>query len=168
MQFTDEETHEGPQLPVPFFRSPAVGELSYDRYQLPERDENAFVIRLETCRYPGDMPADNPGNETSGCYIVLPRDGSAILEGLMCTDGVDKRLLDPWLLTSPENGKAHNSLVLGRCIGCRKKTLRRCKGCQLSRFCSRECQKEAWNDGHKSFCKKMQKWKSDWEVSRPT
>ena len=39
------------------------------------------------------------------------------------------------------------------CAACRKLELRRCSGCKMVRYCSRECQQEHWHTSHKDFCK---------------
>jgi len=42
------------------------------------------------------------------------------------------------------------------CLACGKKAenMKRCSGCKVSNYCSRECQKNNWNN-HKSICEKL-------------
>ncbi|PBK70373.1 hypothetical protein ARMSODRAFT_955858 [Armillaria solidipes] len=37
-----------------------------------------------------------------------------------------------------------------------KRTLRRCEGCHFEYYCSKECQKQDWRDGHKDVCRMLQ------------
>lgn len=51
-----------------------------------------------------------------------------------------------------ENGSGINIEFLRRESNTR---LFRCAGCQLLRYCGKECQKAAWDAGHKLECKPM-------------
>ncbi|KAK0497931.1 hypothetical protein EDD18DRAFT_1104431 [Armillaria luteobubalina] len=37
-----------------------------------------------------------------------------------------------------------------------KRTLRRCEGCRFEYYCSKECQKQDWRDGHNDVCRMLQ------------
>ncbi|KAK0478931.1 hypothetical protein IW261DRAFT_1481747 [Armillaria novae-zelandiae] len=37
-----------------------------------------------------------------------------------------------------------------------KRTLRRCEGCRFEYYCSKECQKQDWHDGHNEVCRMLQ------------
>ncbi|KAK0189918.1 hypothetical protein F5146DRAFT_644926 [Armillaria mellea] len=37
-----------------------------------------------------------------------------------------------------------------------KRTLRRCEGCRFEYYCSKECQKQDWRDGHNEICRMLQ------------
>ena len=48
----------------------------------------------------------------------------------------------------------------GECDHCDKNTgssnLKRCAGCKIAFYCSKECQKAAWKSGHKADCNSIQ------------
>ena len=46
-----------------------------------------------------------------------------------------------------------NHTETGECCICGTKTNMKCKGCKKTYYCSRECQKIDWNNGHKHTCK---------------
>jgi len=56
------------------------------------------------------------------------------------------------LLLREEQSLCHRCLVPAT-------SLKRCGGCKWVHYCSRECQKEDWDAGHKTFCKLLQNFK---------
>ena len=51
-------------------------------------------------------------------------------------------------------GVSGPTLALSKCSGCGRwcEKLHYCAGCGLTRYCSKECQRRSWSNGHKSNC----------------
>ena len=77
------------------------------------------------------------------CAYALARSIFKILQ-----EGEDgKKILDDPAPTL--NLKLHR----GMCEACGKGTVRKCGGCKMSYFCTKECMKKCWGNGHKKVCK---------------
>eukprot|EP00899_Mesostigma_viride_P004310 jgi/Mesvir1/13880/Mv16016-RA.1 len=58
---------------------------------------------------------------------------------------------------SASGGSTGDAAAVRPCWGCEAKmpSLRRCGGCRLAGYCSRECQKKHWKEGHREACAKL-------------
>ena len=53
-----------------------------------------------------------------------------------------------------------------RCI-CGKTGTRKCSGCGLQHYCSRECQRADWKERHKAICSRMRKRRAGRNIAKP-
>lgn len=71
---------------------------------------------------------------------------------------------DPYVLIP------RNSIISTLCYECllEERNLKSCTGCNLVRYCSKNCQKKSWKDVHKLECKVFRKCKDEGHPILPT
>ena len=107
--------------------------------------EPAFALNMDCVNW----LLENGGDPVKAKSVA----GQTLFEGSRSIpplrESVDKYLSE---LAKKKKEEASNQESYKRCAVCKKETLKRCSGCFLSWYCSKECQLSGWED-HKQECK---------------
>lgn len=83
----------------------------------------------------------NPGPD-----FIDPADPNVVVLARQRYSRTDPRL------TSDKTARVCESCLALECIDCQKRAFRLCGGCRRAYYCSTECQRYDWSDGHKQMC----------------
>ncbi|KAI0066246.1 hypothetical protein BV25DRAFT_1913017 [Artomyces pyxidatus] len=168
-----------PRLPTPGMRPPQIQE--WVKAMLKRMSKDMKHTQLWHCEFCDKPARESLYNTMFWTHLTPPRANVYFHNVCNAVEGQcarNLRMMDREMAQNTGHPSTLDTRVYlpggpyplaASCVKCNKetdiKTLKKCGGCQLTRYCGTECQRSDWKR-HKEFCKMLTEVKWTWENPR--